>query len=212
MPKRLGGVVVDVGSLFIGAGEVGAAGKVAEAGKATEAVKALKGTKALDAGKAIETSNFVLNEFGPTQIVARDAVDLAAQRRLNKLDGDIGNSRPGEAVVAAEMKITLVQDFPGLQAAQMQISSLNQENVLALAWIVKLTPDSLAVANKLNAHIDKTSPKFFDSVANKLAHADGVEMMPFDTRILTTENAKKLFDFIETLPISSQGKVIYLVD
>jgi len=55
---------------------------------------------------ATDALNFRLNPSGPTSLVARDPVVLTAQRRLNSIDGDVQKFRPGEAGVAAEMKIT----------------------------------------------------------------------------------------------------------
>jgi hypothetical protein len=74
----------------------------------------------------------------------------------------------------------------------------------------KLTPDTFAQAVKINTYFDKTFPKFSQSFADKLANPMGVDMMPFDTRFLTLENKKKLFDFVNTLPNNSQQKVICL--
>jgi hypothetical protein len=75
---------------------------------------------------------------------------------------------------------------------------------------LKLTPDTFAAANKLNTYFDKTFPKFSESFAAKLARPDGVYLMPFDTRLLTPPNSQRLFDFVDTLPLSSQRKIIYL--
>ncbi len=154
---------------------------------------------------------FRLNESGPTRLVARDPVDLDAQRRLNELDGDVGSFRPGEAGVAAEMERylggTLVRAPAGTGADYVV-----QSGAFAGARMdLKFAPDTFEKADKINIYFDQTFPKFSESFAEKLANPDGVDLMPFDTRFLTPSNAQKLFDFVDTLPLSSQRKVIYLV-
>uniref|UniRef100_UPI001BB1B201 hypothetical protein n=1 Tax=Chitinivorax sp. B TaxID=2502235 RepID=UPI001BB1B201 len=152
-----------------------------------------------------------LNGSGPTALIARDPVSLAAQRRLNALDGDVGKFRPGEAGVAAEMENYLGGSLVRAPAGTSADFIVDSGPFAGARMDLKLTPDSFAKAEMLNTHFDKTFPKFSESFANKLAKPDGVDLMPFDTRFLTTANSQKLFDFVDTLPLSSQQKIIYLV-
>ena len=154
---------------------------------------------------------FRLNESGPTPLVARDPVDLAAQRRLNALDGDVGKFRPGEAGVAAEMENYLGGTLARAPAGTSADFVVESGDFAGARMDLKLTPDTFEKADKLNTYFDKTFPKFSESFAGKLADPNGVDLMPFDTRFLTPGNAQKLFDFVGTLPLSSQQKVIYLV-
>jgi CdiA C-terminal tRNase domain len=151
-----------------------------------------------------------MNEVGPTSITARDPVSLAAQRRLNGIDQDRNTLAPGEAGAAAEMENYLggtLERAPGGTSADYVV----QSGEYAGARIdFKLTPDTFEQAAKINTYFDKTFPKFSQSIADKLAKPDGVDMMPFDTRFLSAANKQKLFDFISTLPKSSQKKVIFL--
>ena len=151
-----------------------------------------------------------LNDVGPTRLGARDLVELAAQRRLNALDGDVGKFRPGEAGVAAEME-TYLGGRLGRAPAGTSADFIVESGPFAGARMdLKLTPDTFATANKLNTYFDKTFPKFSESFAAKLARPDGVDLMPFDTAFLTPSNSQRLFDFVDTLPLSSQRKIIYL--
>jgi filamentous hemagglutinin len=70
-----------------------------------------------------------LNDVGPTRLIARDPVELAAQRRLNALDGDVGKFGPGEAGVAAEM-----ENYLGGRLGRAPTSSLNLAPLLVLEW------------------------------------------------------------------------------
>jgi hypothetical protein len=151
-----------------------------------------------------------LNDSGPTRLVARDPVELAAQRRLNELDGDAGKFRTGEAGVAAEMENYLGGRLVRAPAGTSADFIVESGPFARARMDLKLTPDTFASANKLNTYFDKTFPKFSESFAAKLAKPDGVDLMPFDTRFLTPSNSQKLFDFVETLPQSSQRKIIYL--
>ena len=154
---------------------------------------------------------FRLNESGPTTLVARDPVSLAAQQRLNALDGDVGKFRPGEAGVAAEMENYLGGTLARAPAGTSADFVVESGDFAGARMDVKLTPDTFEKANKLNTYFDQTFPKFSESFAGKLADPNGVDLMPFDTRFLTPGNSQKLFDFVGTLPLSSQQKVIYLV-
>lgn len=144
-------------------------------------------------------------------MIARDPVDLAAQRRLNTLDGDVGKFRPGEAGVAAEIENYLGGKLLRAPAGTSADFIVGSGDFAGARMDLKLTPDTFAAANKLNTYFDQTFPKFSESFASKLADPAGVDLMPFDTRFLTQKNAQKLFDFVKTLPLSSQQKVIYLV-
>jgi YD repeat-containing protein len=151
-----------------------------------------------------------LNDSGPTRLVALDPVELAAQRRLNALDGDVGKYRPGEAGAAAELENYLGGRL-GRAPAGTSADFIVESGPFAGARMdLKLTPDTFAAADKLNTYFDKTFPKFSESFATKLARSDGVDLMPFDTRFLTPANSQKLFDFVDSLPLSSQRKIIYL--
>ena len=151
-----------------------------------------------------------MRDGGPTTIIARDPVSIAGQRRLNEIDLDRNAFAPGEAGAAAEMENYLggtLQRAPGGTSADFIVES----GPFTGARIdFKLTPDAVAQAGKINQFFDKTFPKFSPSIADKLAKPNGVDLMPFDTRFLTEANKKTLFDFVETLPKSSQQKIIYL--
>ncbi|WP_144407540.1 hypothetical protein [Gynuella sunshinyii] len=152
-----------------------------------------------------------LNVDRPTSITARNPVDIAAQRRLNDIDLDRNVYAPGEAGAAAEMEYYLggtLDRAPGGTSADFVV---NSGDFAGARIDLKLTPDTFDQASKINQYFDKTFPKFSQSVANKLAKPDGVDLMPFDTRFLTEQNKSRLFEFVETLPASSQQKVIYLV-
>lgn len=151
-----------------------------------------------------------LSGTGPTRLIARDPVELAAQRRLNALDGDVGKFRPGEAGVAAEMENYLGGTLRRAPAGTSADFIVETGPFAGARMDLKLTPDTFAQAGKLNSYFDKTFPKFSESFAAKLAKPDGVDLMPFDTRFLTPSNSQKLFDFVDTLPLSSQQKIIYL--
>lgn len=151
-----------------------------------------------------------MNGEGPTTIIARDPVNIAAQRRLNGIDLDRNAFAPGEAGAAAEMENYLggtLKRAPGGTSADYVVES---GNFSGARIDFKLTPDTFEQAAKINTYFDKTFPKFSQSFADKLANPMGVDLMPFDTRFLTPANQGKLFDFINTLPKSSQQKVIYL--
>lgn len=152
-----------------------------------------------------------MNPSGPTILVARDPVDIAAQQRLNVIDEDRAAYAPGEAGAAAEMENyfggTLERAPSGTSADYVVTSG----DFSGARIDFKLTPDSFDQADKINMYFDKTFPKFSQSFAGKLAAPNGVDMMPFDTRFLTPTNRQTLFDFVNNLPVSSQQKVIYLV-
>ncbi|HEX8615133.1 MAG TPA: hemagglutinin repeat-containing protein [Telluria sp.] len=152
----------------------------------------------------------VMLDDGPTTIKARDPVSLAAQRRLNEIDLDRKAFAPGEAGAAAEMENYLVgtlQRAPGGTSADFIVES---GHFAGTRIDFKLTPNTVLQAEKINQFFDKTFPKFSVSIAEKLAKANGVDMMPFDTRFLNEANRKTLLDFVSSLPKSSQKKVIYL--
>jgi hypothetical protein len=157
------------------------------------------------------TNGVSLNRRGPTTLVARDPVELAAHERLNALDGDVGKFRPGEAGVAAEMENYLGGKLTRAPAGTSADFIVETGPFAGARMDLKLTPDTVAQADKINAHFEKTFPKFSESMAGKLAKPDGVDLMPIDTRVLTPSNSQKLFDFVEKLPLSSQQKIIYLV-
>ncbi|WP_343821154.1 LysM peptidoglycan-binding domain-containing protein [Dyella marensis] len=166
-----------------------------------------------DAGnaEAIGRTGFQMNPSGPTTLFARDPVDIAAQQRLNVIDGDRAAYAPGEAGAAAEMENYLggtLERAPSGTSADYLVTS---GDFSGARIDFKLTPDSFAQADKINMYFDKTFPKFSQSFADKLAAPNGVDMMPFDTRFLTPTNRGTLFDFVNNLPVSSQKKVIYLV-
>lgn len=162
------------------------------------------------ADNATDALNFRLNPSGPTSLVARDPVVLTAQRRLNSIDGDVQKFRPGEAGVAAEMENYLRGTLDRAAAGTSADFIVKSGPFTGIRMDLKLTPDSFAQANKPNTHFDNTFPKFSESFSNKLAKSDGVDLMPFDTRFLTPENSQKLFDFIQTLPLGSQKKIILI--
>jgi hypothetical protein len=162
-------------------------------------------------GEATAGAGFRMNPSGPTRLVARDPVEIAAQRRLNVIDGDRGAYAPGEAGAAAEMENYLrgtLERAPSGTSADYVVTSGNYSGARI---DFKLTPDSFAQASKINTYFDKTFPKFSQSISDKLSATNGVDIMPFDTRFLTPNNRQMLFDFVDGLPLSSQKKIIYLV-
>jgi filamentous hemagglutinin len=152
----------------------------------------------------------VLYDSGPTTIVARNPVDLAAQHRLNQLDPDRGQFAPGEAGAAAEMEHylggTLVRAEGGSGADYVVTSGTFANSSIDF----KLTPNSFSQADKINTYFDKTFPSFSETFSGKLADPAGPNLMVFDTRFSNPTNSQKLFDFVGNLPASSQSKVIYL--
>nr|WP_232340025.1 type VI secretion system tip protein TssI/VgrG [Ketobacter sp. MCCC 1A13808] len=160
---------------------------------------------------AQRAQRLTLNADRPTSITSRNPVDIAAQRRLNEIDVDRNAYAPGEAGAAAEMEHYLggaLERAPGGSSADFVV---NSGDFAGAKIDLKLTPDTFDQASKINQYFDKTFPKFSQSFANKLAKPDGADLMPFDTRFLTEKNKSRLFEFVETLPASSQQKVIYLV-
>ena len=152
-----------------------------------------------------------LNESGRSRLIAYEPVDLAAQGRLNALDGDVGKFRPGEAGVAAEMENYLNGRLAKAPAGTSADYIVKTGDFAGARLDLKLTPDSFAKAEKINAYFNQTFPAFSESFAEKLAKPNGIDLMPFDTRFLTPKNAQKLFEFVKKLPLSSQQKIIYLV-
>jgi filamentous hemagglutinin len=155
-------------------------------------------------------SGFKQNSDGPTTITARDPVNVAAQRRLNSIDPDRNTHAPGEAGAAAEMEHYLGGTLERAEGGTSADYVVKSGEFAGARIDFKLTPDTFEQASKINTYFDKSFPKFSKSIADKLAKPDGVDMMPFDTRFLSPANKQKLFDFIDTLPKSSQQKVIYL--
>jgi uncharacterized Zn-binding protein involved in type VI secretion len=154
--------------------------------------------------------SFKQSTEGPTTIAARDPVNLAAQRRLNSIDPDRNTHAPGEAGAAAEMEHYLGGTLERAQGGTSADYVVKSGEFAGARIDFKLTPDTFEQATKINTYFDKSFPKFSKSIADKLAKPSGVDMMPFDTRFLSPANKQKLFDFINTLPKTSQQKVIYL--
>jgi len=142
---------------------------------------------------------------GPRIVSPRGPVDLGEFRRLNVPDPATGKLRPGEASAAAELQQVLggrLERMAGPSGADFNVVSGSQAGK-SVDFL--LTPGTVKEANGINQFFVKNANRFSVQLDEHLRKAD---IVPIDSRFLTSQNQKVLMDMVGKVSPSDQSRIV----
>ncbi|MBX5082810.1 hypothetical protein HJB56_08560 [Rhizobium lentis] len=147
-----------------------------------------------------------LSSDGPTTVVVRDAVDLAAFKRLNVVDPATGKIQPGEASAAAELETYLGGTLGRVEGGSADF--VFQSGPYAGKTVdFMLTPNNVRQADMANRFFENNLSAFTE---NLHLHIDKADIVPLDMRFLTQKNQELLLNLIDGLSISQKSKLVLM--
>ena len=152
------------------------------------------------------TRVITLSSDGPTSIIARDTVDLAAFKRLNTVDPATGKLQPGEASAAAELENYLGGSLSRAEGGEADFV-FRSGPYTGKTVDFMLTPNNMRQAEMTNRFFENNLAGFTENLRQ---HIDKADVVPIDMRFLTQKNQGILLNLIDSLPISQKSKLILM--